>query len=164
METCDLETLCCIVQTFCMLITCCVAAWEFYRYKACTRYAVLSEYNVRYSQDKNIEAVTKYIIDIMEGKVAAVPSVHEKEMFLRFFEELEHQLKCKRIEEDDVRSLFAYYAVAAYHINEFRYGTELQNEQGSLFWGNYKNFVGRFPDIHKEIEDSYKHNNKFQFS
>lgn len=76
---------------------------------------VLSEYNKRYSEDPNIVKVVKYLnyIDTDGTKnnpPQKKPSNYEVEMFMRFFEELELQIQCGRLNEKDVIDLFIYYA------------------------------------------------------
>lgn len=44
-------------------------------------------------------------------KKEEIPSVHDKEMFLRFFEELSQMIDRKYIDLDDVERLFAYYFI-----------------------------------------------------
>ena len=85
---------------------------EYLAHRKREKAEVLSVYNDRYTRDSYIKLVSKYIISKMDENEKAIhPSIHDVEMFMRFFEELEIQLTQKRIEEEHVFTLFAYYAI-----------------------------------------------------
>ena len=87
------------------------------------------------------------------------PTIYEKEMFMRFFEELQLQIENDRIGEGKVEDFFAYYAVAAAMCHDFVDGTELNGEKSPEVWARYKDFVHSFPELPNMISDDYtKHN------
>lgn len=109
----------------------------------------LSHYNERYSSDENISKVVTYFIQKMERTSnISIPTTFEKEMFLRFFEELQFALEQKAISKEMAYEMFAYYAIKAY-------------DEGKLFVddmfdGNWKRFC-LFAKEMKRIENKVKH-------
>lgn len=88
---------------------------EYNSHKKREQSETLSKYNERYSNDENIKKVVTYLICKM--KCPDVPDylgTFEKEMFLRFFEELQYAINQKSLSEDIVYDLFAFYAIRAY--------------------------------------------------
>lgn len=75
----------------------------------------LSHYNERYSSDENISKVVTYFIQKMERTSNITnPTTFEKEMFLRFFEELQFAIEQKAISKKIAYEMFSYYAIKAY--------------------------------------------------
>lgn len=99
----------------------------------------LAKFNERYSNDKNIEKFIKYLMqkdyDLKrpigkdkciecnnskpQGKMNYssmeeennVDLIYQKEMFMRFFEELQIAIKAKSLDKEIAYDLFAYYAL-----------------------------------------------------
>lgn len=180
-EKCKIPDYVLAVSTTLTLI---VAYFEYCGHKQRERAATFSEYNKRYSEDENIKAVTKYLICFLEHhekyeedtttgnndrnkdltqdakkpainkNYAEVPSVYQKEMFLRFFEEIEFQMRQGRLTKNEVTDFFAYYAVAAAMDEEFLKDTDLGKKNYKV-WQNYRNFVKRFEDMEESIANDY---------
>ena len=75
----------------------------------------LAVYNQRYSNDENINVVVKYLIGKKEyPMILHVPGTFEKEMFMRFFEELQYAILQKSLDSELVYDMFAFYALEAY--------------------------------------------------
>lgn len=84
---------------------------------------ILCEYNQRYASDPNIASVINWILEISTfeddnrirkidvNKASKHPSVYEKELFMRFFEELQMQIEKGTIEKYIVKEMFGFYAV-----------------------------------------------------
>ena len=86
---------------------------ELRSYKQKENNKLLSQLNNRYLENKNMQAVVKYLRDIKpEGDE---PSAYQVELFLRFFEELYVYLRHDGLEPDDVRKFFNYYLERLYH-------------------------------------------------
>ena len=84
--------------------------YEYESHRERVKAEVLGQYNERYSRDEHINKVVPFLIeDIMNRKVVA-PSVHNVEMFMRFFEEMELQIEKDRLDAESVYKLFSYYA------------------------------------------------------
>lgn len=128
---------------------------------------VLSEYNNRYSNDCNIVKVVKYLNYRNEGGKnnnfpAAKPSNYEVEMFMRFFEELEVQIKAGRLKEEDVFNLFTYYAAKIHSdanlrnelgINDYGEGNEdenIENDEQETNWDGYKRLMKKYINHKKD--------------
>ena len=75
---------------------------------------VLAQYNERYSNNDSIRKVIEYITYSNDDR----PTVYDKEMFLRFFEELELMIERGYLTKKDVGDLFAYYFMAVWFHEE----------------------------------------------
>lgn len=172
------------VLAVCAILSLLVAWYEYDEHKKRERAATFSEYNKRYSEDESIKAVTKYLISFLEHhekyegnattgntdsnkditqdankpviskNYAEMPSIYQKEMFLRFFEEIEFQMRQGRLTKNEVTDFFAYYAVAAAMDEEFLKDTDLGKKNYKV-WQNYRNFVKRFEDMEESIANDY---------
>ena len=146
---------------------------EYENHKAEQRIKLLCEYNQRYSTDRNIESVVTWMLKIAQvdrdGKIVGAnpdrtficrPEVHQKEMFMRFFEELYLHIKSGNIKREDACKLFSYYAIEfdkhegfRFDITDYKSSKQLDDmEEGeakkySLYWSNYRCFVD---DMKKE--------------
>ena len=126
------------------LVTTCIAyaafhytkrEYELFREKE--RAETLSAFNERYSADDNIAAVVTYLSKIDEYPNPE-PSTFQKEMFLRFFEELQYAIEKRTISEELVYDMFAYYALKAY---DMKY--KFYNEEDEKYWLRFCAFVNR---------------------
>lgn len=159
----DLVSYCDIAESICVLLGVVGGVIEYFRRRKHAMYEVLSEYNDRYANDKNIEVVSKYLIGYLEGKEdSRPPTIYEKEMFLRFFEELQYQIDKGRIKKECVENFFVYYAVAAAMVPDFVHGMELENGNSEI-WKYYRKLVMTFRDkMERSIAKDYSshHNNQ----
>lgn len=126
-----------LLLTFCTVV---YAYKEFKKTQKDKRSEVFMQYNQRYEENPHIQKILKYCT-IRDNKNENKPTVHDKEMFLRFYEELWRMIKVKYISEDDVCEFFAYYFVL------------LWNDDKHFFWDKdmlapYKNLT----DAHNSIE------------
>lgn len=122
---------------------------EYLAYKKREKMTVFSEYSKRYVEDPNIKCVVEFLIAYFENVnvKTAIPSIYQKEMFLRYFEELEFMIEKKKINEDDIAEFFVYYAVAAAMCQPFVQGTELEsNSERNDVWRRYRLLVKRYYD------------------
>lgn len=98
--------------------------------ESATQNKLLSEYCARFSTDPSIRKVVEWLIAISDidkndvitrfypekskddkGNSIEKPSLYEKERFMRFFVELNIQIKNKQLNERDVNELFSFYAM-----------------------------------------------------
>ncbi len=126
-----------------------ITIYEYNMRKDAKQAQVLSEYNKRYTEDPNVVKVVKYLCYTdKDGKInnpkPEKPSNYEVEMFMRFFEELELQIRCYRIEEKAVYDLFVYYA------NKLNDSKELRDSLGvtdyNENWGGFKEITRKYND------------------
>lgn len=113
------------------------------------RSQILSDFNKRYCTDKNIEAVVKYLIDDNPDKIKA-PTTYQKELFMRFFEELEYAVMQKALDEEVVFDMFAYYAIKAYDLRD-----KFIEKTEERYWLRFIEFIKRM----KHIAESRKNTN-----
>lgn len=85
---------------------------------------VLAQYNERYSTNEQIRKVVEYMTS--NNPEVEKPTVNDKEMFLRFFEELELMVQRRYLELKDVGDLFSYYFMIVWC-----------QEKDSFFWDYY---------------------------
>ena len=138
-----------------------VTTWvEYKSQKSKDKYEVFAEYSKRYAEDENVIEVTKSLIGYMEGKTEDCKpveglSVYQKEMFMRFFEEIELQIENGRMDDGTVEDFFVYYAVAAAMCKPFVEGTELGSGFNDEVWKNYKRLIARFRNMQQLIASEY---------
>lgn len=143
------------------------------------RIKLLGEYNQRYSSDRNIEKVTKWMLKVAivdnNGEITGAnpdrdyckPGIYEKEMFMRFFEELYLHIKEGHIDKMNAFRLFAYYAILfdrhknfRLDITDYKSKDELSNsnldeenkKKFELLWSGYRDFVEKMIEISKEMD------------
>lgn len=87
------------------IISLSIAYYEYRCHKKDKKSEVLSKYSERYSNSEYIQLVVSYCI----VKNPKKPTLAQKEMFLRFFEELEEMIELKYLDEKLVDDYFSYY-------------------------------------------------------
>ena len=114
------------------------AAYEYYLHKKNNQYEAYSKLNERYCNDRSIQKVMVTMIESYDNNTFGIDSFndncginqvndYDKEMFLRFFEELNYAIKKKSIRKEEACYYFGYYAVVAYLMGE-DFVSELENE------------------------------------
>ncbi len=144
---------------------------EYKRHQERIKAEVLGQYNERYSRDEHINKVVDFIIRFMDDEVPYVkPSVHNAEMFMRFYEEIQIQIEKGRLEEKQVFDLFAYYAMVFDANERLRVILGINDyDKNEWVWSLFKTFVRRMMISHyiKEFiwEPTYNnaHNNSLLF-
>ena len=124
----------------------------------------LSRYNERYSSDENIAEVVKYLLEKEDVKKKSkdkcdsqkqddnpppkveikIPSTFQKEMFLRFFEELQYTIEQKTIDEQLAYDMFAHYAIKAFDESK-NFVDDLNDD----CWKRFRLFAKRMKKIKK---------------
>lgn len=156
------------------------AVVQYHYHKKEHRINLLGEYNKRYATDKNIQEVITWMLKVAivndDGEIVNAepyrcyckPSIHEKEMFMRFFEELYLHIENGSMDKRQVCKLFSYYAIKFDEIKEFRLDItdykskeELENEEKDKeeegiaytkkYWTNYRKFVNEMKIEWQEI-------------
>lgn len=135
---------------------------EYRGHKKREKMTVFSEYSRRYAEDPNIKCVSEFLIAYFENTDTNVvqPTIYQKEMFLRFFEELEFLVEKGKLDEDDIAEFFVYYAVAAAMCEPFVRDTELESESKRHdVWRRYRHLVKRYYRVMGDgiIMDYQKH-------
>ena len=90
----------------------------------------IKEYN------NNIEIYYCRIKRENKDKLIPIPSENDKELFLRFFEEIEYSIEQKALERKAVKDLFFYYAGIAYDM-----GSTFIEDFDKNHWNRFKKFV-----------------------
>lgn len=137
----------------------CYSLQEYKEYQRREKMETFSEYSARYSKDENIQKVVEYLTAYLEnGNMEKYQiSIYNKEMFLRFFEELQYQMDNGRIEKEDVEDFFVYYAVAAAMCKPFIQGTELAcGIESKDIWARYRKLVATYKEMEAGIRNDYK--------
>ena len=133
-----------VISTFIAAITV-FYVWKQYRKHLIEEQTnLLCNYNQRYSENNDIRKVIEWIHGVVvidkKGEVVDVdvqltkstPSLHEKEMFMRFFEEIEIQLVKNKMEPNSVFRLFAYYPLLMNRFSELRQDVTDYNSKKEL--------------------------------
>lgn len=121
-----------------------VAFYEYQMHMEERKRQLLLKYNERYSTDENINKVLEFLILKDECKTQ-IPTVNQREMFLRFFEELEIQIQNNMLDADLVYDLFSFYALEAGKPDDF-----LTSKYENKNWRYYMDFYKRMKRIKDE--------------
>ena len=153
---------CCVIEWggLAEIITCIIAFLAFilsykeYRgHKKRERINILTQLSVRYTTDSNICSVVKYL-EQMEDKLddSNIPDIHQIEMFMRFFEEVDCLIRAGALKENIVYYMFGHY-VLLFAENIDKLPKELGYNKG--FWVLFRNFVDKMRNS-KEALYPYK--------
>jgi len=125
---------------------------EYQLHKRVRTSEILSTYNNRYSTDQHIENVLKYFnCPLNYVEITLI----DKEMFLRFFEELQYSIEQEGLSEEIVYDMFAYYALEA-----DKMGTAFVRDYNEECWSRFRKFACRMKKIKEQrirIEKRSKH-------
>ena len=128
---------------------------EYNEHKNQHKYSVLAEYNKRYMEDPSIKVVVNALIAHMDHHEYQMPSINERELFMRFYEELQLQIDSKLISKEESKYFFAYYAIAFNLIQDFHKGLDYnEDEEEKSFWENFDQYV--HDNEYKSIESKIK--------
>ena len=117
---------------------------EYELHKKAKEAETLSSYNQRYSTDIHIEKTIKFL---MEELPVENFSLNDKEMFLRFFEELQFTIEQGGLSKETAYDMFAFYALEA-----AEKGDEFIPDYSSKEWGRFRLFVRDMQQIKKQGE------------
>ena len=138
---------------------------------------LLCDYNQRYASCKDvkriIEWIHKVVVEDEKGKIMEIdiqrtnirPTLHTKEIFMRFFEEINIQLSNNNLDLDNVFHLFAYYPLLLNKFPELRediadyksdeelsiMDNEEEKKRLEKYWSNFRTFIKRMKIEHKRI-------------
>ena len=102
---------------------------------------LLLKYNERYMSDITITKVVNYIVK-QNINVSEIPTLHEKELFMRFFEELYILIEDGQLPKDKVYYLFSYYLLAFHRNANLRSDVEdYPKDEKSEEWKYYFKMV-----------------------
>lgn len=126
---------------------------EYSLHKKQTKADTLSRYNERYSTDDNIKDTVKELLSVANGKKIQTPNLEEdktpvifrREMFLRFFEELQNAIDKDALDKEEVCYAFAYYAMVADNC-----GKDFVPDYEGTSWQQFKLFVKAMKKIAKK--------------
>ena len=142
----------------------CFAYKEYGLHKKREEADVVSKFNERYDTDERIAGVVKMLMKYEEEKsknsdgqsfklILAEGNAFDRELFLRFFEELQVSMESGSINKDTACYMFAYYAILADGIPDF-----VEDFNGPA-WQKFHKFAssmtfiakkkGYFPDLIK---------------
>lgn len=113
----------------------------------------LSSFNERYCTDEHIANVLNFLIDFSKCKELHdvetclkieknPPSVNDKEMFMRFFEELQYAIEQKRLSKQIVYDMFAYYALEV-----DKMGEKFVEDYHHSSWIRFRRFVKEMKQV-----------------
>lgn len=141
---------------------------QYSDYKERDKYDRLSRLNERYATDKNITSVIESILacyndddkcfDIEQfcSRRPRESEIHQREMFLRFFEELAYATKTSSLDKKDVCYYFSYYAIVASLMGE----KFIEDYNGGC-WKKFQGFTEEMREIakaNKYFKMSYEEN------
>lgn len=161
-----------LASFFVALYATCYAKKQYERHLKEEHTKLLCEYNQRYSTDCNIRTMLEWMLKVSiqneKGEIVGVnierctynPGINTKEMFMRFFEELQLQIERKNLEAKEVSDLFAYYALkfdkfTEYHKDITDYTAkeemdkmdEAKKDEVNENWKRFSNFIHKMHKI-----------------
>ena len=71
-------------------------------------------------------------------------STYDKDMCLRFFEEVEYAIRKKVLDEEEVYDIFSFYALIAYNL-----GAEFIDDFEKPYWSLFKGFCNRMNKVNR---------------
>ena len=89
-----------------------VSYYEYNSHKQKENNKLLSQLNRRYLNDKDIQAVVRYLREIDPSDDE--PKTYQTELFLRFFEELGVYMRDDNLPKEDVVNFFGFYLEQLY--------------------------------------------------
>lgn len=127
---------------------------EYCHYRKREKADVLGQYNERYSRDEHVNSVVNFLVRYKDNMTPKdIPCLHDVEMFMRFFEEMEIQIKEDRLDEKYVYDLFSYYAIELGGNEKLRLLLGVESDDYKSNWKNYINFVNRMVIIRKRLSE-----------
>ena len=142
--------------TFCALG---LSILEYTKYKKRERVHILTQLNVRFTTDQDINYVIKYLEELEDNneKAMGIPNIHQLEMYMRFFEEICCLLKSNALKRNIVYYMFGHY-VLVFANNKDKWPSELGYDKG--YWHLFRDFVDIMRDAHKELYPFKNDNNQ----
>lgn len=140
-------------------ITVCVAYDEFQAMKRHKQCDVLTQYHQRYAEDESIQRVVKFVVNTSVGEFVEkeeTPSVHDKEMFLRFFEEVSLMIEQKYLDFGQVKELFTYYFYILWKDDTFFWDDKMRTPYPTMLdaQSNNWNYAKKlFDKLEESIDD-----------
>ena len=133
----------------------CFAYKEYGLHKKREEADVVSKFNERYDTDERIAGVVKMLMKYYEEKsknsdgqtvklILAEDNAFDRELFLRFFEEIEVSIESGSMSKDIACYMFAYYAILADSIPNF-----VDDFNGSA-WQRFHKFASSMKSIAKK--------------
>lgn len=125
---------------------------EYRSHKIMEYNKLLSELNMRYVGNVNVQTVVRYLRK--NGPTNEEPTAYQIDLFLRFFEELGVYLKSDSLKRDDVLNFFGYYF---YRFDKCKRGQRLKeiikNEDETLdYLKDYRSLIEPYPNDWLEEE------------
>ena len=125
---------------------------EFKLLKKIRKAEMLSSYNERYSSDAHIERVINDLNKENSNNNKCL-TTNDKEMFMRFFEELQYSIEQEGLDKEIAYNMFSYYAL------------EVAKQKGNFVndyeknWEQFKSFIITMEHVR---EKKKTHSMKFQ--
>lgn len=138
---------------------------EYNLHKQAEMANTLSRYNERYCADEHIERTVNFLSKYHDAKNAEKHKYYsrkeilsivkrwdssssmDKEIFLRFFEELQYSITQRALDKDVVYDMFSYYAIVAYEL-----GNDFVEDFNDRCWQTFRVFAKSMIQIRKKKE------------
>ncbi len=132
--------------------------YEFCKYKKRERVGILTQMNIRYTTDSDINAVVRYLEALEDKKenALALPNIHQLEMFMRFSEELCCLVRSNALKVNIVYYMFGHYVLVFANYKD-KWPIELGYEKG--YWRLFRDFVNKMQEAHDELYPYIDDNN-----
>lgn len=155
------------ITCYVAIVSAIYAFYQYYNYKEREKYEKLSRLSERFASDKNIKSVMKSLIacyNEKDGKsffnvktfeeltpkknnspeTPCEKIIYERELFLRFFEEIQYALDTGSLDKEVVCYYFSYYAVVASLM-----GKIFVEDYNDITWQEFRTFADNMAEIAK---------------
>lgn len=125
--SCFAESTSALVASLALAVAICTAWFAWREYKRMVKHKqceVFAQYNERYENSEYIQKVVRFCT-VKTRLKKDKPTVHDKEMFLRFFEELDLMIQEKYLTLEHVGNYFAYYFLVIWNDESFFWDSEM---------------------------------------
>lgn len=147
--SCNISQFLICLGTIAMPLIAMVALWysrrEYKNHREQTRISVLGQYNERYSTSPEINRVIAFLIDKTNNNSACVQetdkelaaaTIRDRELFMRFFGELQIAIRKGLVDQKYAKVMFGYYAVEAANL-----GKEFVDDYDEPYWSLFREFA-----------------------
>ena len=98
------------------MVTLCFSCYQYMKHKKRNRVEILCKFNERYQTEESIVNVTKFLEEIEDNELdqsnkKTLPSIHELEMYMRFYEELYFLIQAGSIKKKMAYYMFGHYVI-----------------------------------------------------
>ena len=129
---------------------------EYHKSQKRARVDVLSRYNERYHNDSHIKQVVCFLEKLEDSTVVPeneYPSIHDFEMYMRFYEELHFLIQAKSMKIGMAYYMFGHYLMI---LDKNKDKIPIELNYNEHYWQVFNNLVNQMHEYNKLNQHRYK--------